>query len=154
MEQDFEIKQDGTTLNIFLGKELSAANANKLTEVLDSYYGQGIEKVVYDATALSFVSSSGIRNIMFTFKRLGSNPKIVFVNCAKEIYDVLYLVGLANSIEFVESPEMRKRYQRQMYFTLEQEEIDQQTQQQQDILDNYQANNDVVCYSMKIGEDE
>ena len=36
MEQDFEIKQDGTTLNIFLGKELSAANANKLTEVLDS----------------------------------------------------------------------------------------------------------------------
>ena len=109
---------------------------------------------MYDATALSFVSSSGIRTIMFTFKRLGSNPKIVFVNCAKEIYDVLYLVGLANSIEFVESPEMRKRYQRQMYFTLEQEEIDQQTQQQQDILDNYQANNDVVCYSMKIGEDE
>ena len=44
MEQDFEIKQDGTTLNIFLGKELSATNANKLTEALDSYYGQGIEK--------------------------------------------------------------------------------------------------------------
>lgn len=154
MEQDFEIKQDGTTLNIFLGKELSATNANKLTEALNSYYSQGIEKVVYDATALSFMSSSGIRTIMFTFKRLGSNPKIVFVNCAKEIYDVLYLVGMANSIEFVENPEMRKRYQRKMIINLEQEEIDQQTQQQQEILDNYQANNDVVCYSMKLGEED
>ncbi len=154
MEHKIEIKQDGKTLNIFLGKELSTLNSTALTEALNKYYGQGIEKVVYDATALSFMSSSGIRTIMFTFQRLGSNPKIEFVNCAKEIHDVLHYVGLTKSIEFTESPEMRKKYQRKMIFSFEQEEIDMETQQQQDILDNYQANNDVVCYSMKLGEEE
>ena len=54
-EKDFEVVRDGTTLNVLLSKELSYANATTLTDEMLKYSGQGIEKVVFDATVLMFL---------------------------------------------------------------------------------------------------
>ena len=61
--------------------------------------------------------------------------KYVFVNCAKEIYHTLKLIGLASSIKFmnIESKKVIRK---------------------QDSLDEFTANNDVVCYSMRLGQDD
>lgn len=101
MENDYEIKKDGSVLTIVLGKELSVVNAPALTETLTSYKGQNLEKVVFDATNLTYISSSGVRVILFCKKYLSASSEIVFVNCNEDVLDVLDLVGLRPFITFV-----------------------------------------------------
>ena len=101
MENQFEVKQDDAILTIVLGGELATANAPALMEELNKFKNQGIEKIVFDATNLTYVASSGIRVIIFAKQKLGGNPEIEFVNCAKDIYDVFEMTGIQNYITFI-----------------------------------------------------
>ena len=101
MENQFDVKQEGAILTIVLGNELATANAPALMDELNNYRDKGIEKVVFDATNLTYIASSGIRTIIFAKQKLGSNPAIEFVNCAKDIYDVFEMTGIQDYISFV-----------------------------------------------------
>ena len=101
MENQFEVKLEGAILTIVLGDQLATANAPALMEELNKYKGKGVEKVVFDATKLTYIASSGIRTIIFAKQKLGSNPAIEFVNCAKDIYDVFEMTGIQDYITFV-----------------------------------------------------
>ena len=135
MNNDFKVSLNGTSLLIELGRSLNTANAPILQEQLTKYVGQNIEKIVFDASELLTLSSSGLRVVYFSKQRLGNKPEIIFVNCAKEIYHTLKLIGLASSIKFmnIESKKVIRK---------------------QDSLDEFTANNDVVCYSMRLGQDD
>ena len=135
MEKDFIVSIKGTTLTIELGKELTTANSPALTQELSKYRGQDISKVVFDASRLQILSSSGIRVIFFVNQRIGHNPEIVFVNCAKEIYESLEFVGLTKTITFEENKSKLILRQKK-------------------VLEDYAANNDVVCYQMKLGQED
>lgn len=154
MEKDFAIVRDGSTLTVVLDNELSVSNAPALTEELSKYRGQGIEKIVFDATGLVYLSSSGIRTIFFAYQDLGGKPEIVFMNCAQEIYDVLDHVGLSTQARFEESPKMKEDYRKRHLCNLGMEEMEQHVKERKKGLDNFSANNDVVCYSMKIGQND
>ena len=101
MKDQFEVKQEGAILTIVLGEELATANAPALMDELNKYRDKGVEKVVFDATKLNYIASSGIRTIIFAKQKLGSNPAIEFVNCAKSIYDVFEMTGIQDYISFV-----------------------------------------------------
>lgn len=132
---DFKVTLNGTALLIELGRSLNTANAPILQEELTQYVGQQIEKVVFDASELLTLSSSGLRVVYYAKQRLGNKPEIVFVNCAKEIYSTLKMIGLASSIKFVNV------------------ESKQVVRKKED-LEEFTANNDVVCYSMRLGQEE
>ena len=133
MNNDFKVSLNGTSLLIELGRSLNTANAPILQEQLTKYVGQNIEKIVFDASELLTLSSSGLRVVYFSKQRLGNKPEIIFVNCAKEIYNTLKMIGLASAIKFVkvESKKVTRR---------------------KEDLEEYVANNDVVCNSMKLGD--
>jgi len=135
MSNDFKVSKNGTALIITLGRSLVTTNAPELQEELASFVGETIEKVVFDASELLALSSSGLRVVYFAKQRLGNKPEIVFVNCAKEIYNTLKMIGLAPSIKFLKVDSKKVvRSQRS--------------------LDEFSANNDVVCYSMRLGQDD
>ena len=101
MENTFEVKKDGNVLEIVLGQELTTANAPALMDELNKYKNQGVEKVVFDATALKYIASSGIRTIIFAKQKLGGNPEIEFINCKDEISSVFEMTGIQNYMTFV-----------------------------------------------------
>ncbi|MBQ4205363.1 MAG: STAS domain-containing protein [Bacteroidales bacterium] len=135
MNNDFKVSLNGTSLLIELGRSLNTANAPILQEELTKYVGQDIEKIVFDASELLTLSSSGLRVVYFSKQRLGNKPEIIFVNCAKEIYNTLKMIGLASAIKFikVESKKLTRK---------------------KEDLEEFVANNDVVCNSMRLGESE
>ena len=136
MDNDFKVTKKGTALVVELGRSLNTANAPELQDELATYVGQeDIEKVVFDASELLTLSSSGLRVVYFSKQRLGNKPEIVFVNCAKEIYNTLKMIGLASSIKFLKVESKR-------------------VVRKQEELDDFSANNDVVCYSMKLGQED
>jgi anti-anti-sigma factor len=87
---------------VVLDEELAVDNAPTLLEELTLYKDQGVEKLVFDATKLTYLSSSGVRVIFYCKKYLSDNLEIVFVNCNKEVLDVLDLVGIRPHITFVQ----------------------------------------------------
>ena len=101
MENQFELAQEGTVLTIKLGKELATANATALMEEINKYSETVVEKVVFDATRLNYIASSGIRAIIYTKQKVGGNPAIEFVNCAQNIRDVFKMVGIEDHVTFV-----------------------------------------------------
>jgi anti-anti-sigma factor len=103
-EDHFEVRKEGSVLTVVLGTHLSVVNAPALTSEINLYKGQDIEKLVFDATKLTYISSSGIRVILYCKKFLSKNPEIVFVNCNKDILDVFDLVGIIPYITFVTNP--------------------------------------------------
>ena len=149
MEENFCINLEGTTLTVILGGELVIGNAPTMQQSLSKYRGQDIRKVVFDATDLVFISSAGIRCIIYARRELGQKPEIVFENCAKEIYEVFEMTGLTRFISFVEDNRIKDRE--------EQAEAGDKLSQRlanirQKELDNFATNSDVVCYQMKLEE--
>ena len=109
MEENFSINLDGTTLTVILGGELAIGNAPAMQQSLSKYRGQDIRKVVFDATDLEFISSAGIRCIIYAKRELGQKPEIVFENCTKEIYEVFEMTGLSRFIGFVKDHRSKDR---------------------------------------------
>ncbi len=132
--KEFKISQNGTTLLITLSRNLNTTNAPALQEELAKFVGEDIEKVVFDASELLALSSSGLRVVYFAKQRLGNKPEIVFVNCAKEIYNTLKMIGLASAIKFLKVENKK-------------------VVRSQESLEEFAATNDVVCYSMKMGQE-
>jgi anti-anti-sigma factor len=104
MEKDYEIKKEGSVLTVVLGENLSVTNSPTLTADIDQYKGQDVEKVVFDATKMKYISSSGVRVILYCKKYLGTSPEIVFINCNKDILDVFDFVGIIPYITFLTKP--------------------------------------------------
>lgn len=100
MAQDFSVMMEGTILTIVLGEQLTTGNAPALMEELANYKGKTVERVVFDATAMTYIASSGIRAIIFAKQKLGGNPVIEFVNCSADIRSVFEMTGLQNYITF------------------------------------------------------
>ena len=149
---DFVLRKEGSTLQVYLGFELSIDNSAELRKMLGGYRGQDISKIVFDATDLVYISSSGIRAIIFAGQEIGDQPKIEFVNCAQEIYDSFKITGLSNFFSFVEDERKAGNADHKDGVDKEWDKEFKEVRQKQ--LDNYAAHNDVVCYQMKLGGDE
>ena len=129
---------------------MAIGNAPAMQQLLSSYRGQDIRKVVFDATELVFISSAGIRCIIFARRELGKKPEIVFKNCANEIYEVFEITGLTRFISFVNDNRIKEREDNAKAG----DELNQKLAHiRQKELDYFATNNDVVCYQMKLGED-
>ena len=71
------------------------------------------------------------------------------MNCAEKMYDVLDIIGMTKIISFVEDESKRRPIN-----ILDSELQERLTLLNQEQLDYFTANNDVVMYQMKLGQDE
>ena len=107
---------------------------------------------MYDATDLVFLSSSGIRTILYAMQEIGDEPEIVFVNCANEICETFKIAGLANFFSFVDDE--RKIGENGKNGTDGSEWDQEYNMIRQEQLDKFAAHNDVVACQMKLGQNE
>jgi hypothetical protein len=82
---------------------------------------------------------------------LGNNPEIVFLNCAKEIFETLELTGITNFFTFIEGERKNGSADSEAFDDIWQQKM---SDNRQKMLDHFSANNDVVMYQMRLGETE
>lgn len=149
---NFNIRQEESTLYVNLEFELTFANAPVLQEALKERLSPDITKIVFDATNLVYISSSGIRVIVFVEKYQDRSPQVVFKNCAKEIREIFDIAGISNFISYVDDEPLSQESE------LSGDENDEWQQKmaetKQKMLDHFSAHNDVVVYQMKLGKSE
>lgn len=156
MEKVFNIQREGSTLHVKLGLELTFENSLELQQELMKYRGQDIQKIVFDATDMVYISSSGIRTVILAQKKLAHTIQIEFLNCAEEIYNVLEITGFSNYFTFVDDKRKVEANAKSGASDGNSNEAWYQkiAEAKQNMLDHFAAHNDVVMYQMKLGRED
>ncbi len=89
---DLEIKNDNGTLTIKIIGKIDTMTAPKLEEEI-SKNSNGVNEVVFNFEQVKYISSSGIRVLVGTSKRVNNNMKIL--KPTDEVMEVFTITGLA-----------------------------------------------------------
>jgi anti-anti-sigma regulatory factor len=147
-------ERNGSTLTVVLRKNRPENYFAELSEELVSYKGQGIKKIIFDATDLMYLKGEGVSHVVSACREMGSKPEVVFVNCPQEIKDMLSRVGLGTIIKFETNQELMDSVREKTYHNLKEEAIQKLDERRHKLLEEFAAKNDVVCYTMKLGQEE
>jgi anti-anti-sigma factor len=102
MEKMF-IDQSGEITKVILSGKLDAVNAPVLMEELKSLIGQNVKKIVFYANELEYISSAGLRTIIFAKQKLGSDVEVYMIRAQEAVSDVIKMSGLDNFLYLQDS---------------------------------------------------
>lgn len=97
------IDQSGEITKVILSGKLDAVNAPVLMEELKSLIGQNVKKIVFYANELEYISSAGLRTIIFAKQKLGSDVEVYMIRAQEAVSDVIKMSGLDNFLYLQDS---------------------------------------------------
>lgn len=103
MASEFTVTYENKILNIDLSTRLDATNAEGLQSDLKGYIGQDVEKMVFSAANLEYISSAGLRVIIFAKQKIGVDAHIFLVGASDAILNVIKMSGLDNFMTIQDS---------------------------------------------------
>ena len=97
------IQSIGENTIINLTGKLDYSTASVLMEELNELVGKGVKRIDIHMTDLEYISSAGIRAMVFIKQKIDKNVEVeVFLhNAAEQIREVFELSGLDDYFEFV-----------------------------------------------------
>ena len=105
MESNINLVQDNGTVKITLTGSLDAKNAPALAEDLKGLVGKDIKKIVFLVKDLEYISSAGLRVIIFAKQKIGEDTEVIMVGAQEGVLDVIKMSGLDNIMTFADSYE-------------------------------------------------
>lgn len=102
MDKKF-IEQSGEITKVILSGKLDAVNAPVLMEELKSLIGQNVKKMVFYADDLEYISSAGLRTIIFAKQKLGTDVEVYMIGAQESVSDVIKMSGLDNFLYLQDS---------------------------------------------------
>ena len=97
------IDQSGEITKVKLSGKLDAVNAPVLMEELKSLIGQNVKKIVFYANELEYISSAGLRTIIFAKQKLGADVEVYMIRAQEAVSDVIKMSGLDNFLYLQDS---------------------------------------------------
>ncbi|MCL2285966.1 MAG: STAS domain-containing protein [Firmicutes bacterium] len=98
----FAVKE-GKETRITLEGKLDFARAPILTEALTQLKGKDISTILFECKALTYLSSAGIRAIIFAQQKIAPGMSIIMEDVCDDVVEVLDMCGLSDFIEFTTS---------------------------------------------------
>jgi len=93
MAANFQPVISGPTATFTLAGRLDAVSAPALAEELKKLIGKGIQKVVFNAADLAYLSSAGLRAIVFAKQKLGADPEVIILKPQPDVLGVIKMAG-------------------------------------------------------------
>ncbi|MCU7729566.1 STAS domain-containing protein [Actinoplanes sp. KI2] len=95
------LSRDGRTALITLEGELDTLHAeNFRDQVEEAATGVEVEQLVLDMTNLTYISSAGMRGLVFARQKMGDGVRIVLVRTSQAVEQTIRLVGFHQSVVF------------------------------------------------------
>lgn len=88
-------KQEGTALSITLKGRLDTTTAPQLEEGLRAVL-DGVEDLVFDMSALEYISSAGLRVLLSAQKTMNRQGSMVIRNVNEEVMEVFEVTGFSD----------------------------------------------------------
>ncbi|MCM8781315.1 MAG: STAS domain-containing protein [Candidatus Omnitrophica bacterium] len=94
MEPKFLVNYSNEIVKIELSGRLDASNASVLQEELKKIIGSPVERLVFYAHNLEYISSAGLRVIIFAKQKIGLNAQVYFIGAKDMVLDTIKMSGL------------------------------------------------------------
>ena len=99
---EFPIKV-GNETRVTLSGKLDFARAPKLMDELAKLKGSDISSIVFECKELTYISSSGIRVIIFARQKIAPKMKIIMEDVCEDVQEILDMCGITDFIELTVS---------------------------------------------------
>ena len=96
--------RDGVA-TIRLSGELHARSAGQFDQVIAEAATRSLTRLVLLMDELTYLSSAGLRSLVFAHQRLGRTVRIVLVGASPEVAETIRLTGFDRSVVMQERPE-------------------------------------------------
>lgn len=93
MNDSFSIDLNEGVAKITLAGRLDTTNAPEFSEKLKELIGQDIKKVVFFMEDLEYISSAGLRVIVFSKQKLGADTDVYIIAPKPDVLDVINMTG-------------------------------------------------------------
>ncbi len=103
MEPKFNVSCDGDCVKVELVGRLDATNSEGLQNELKNFAGRKIAKLVFLAKELEYISSAGLRVIIFAKQKIGVEAHLYLIQPRDEILNVIRMSGLDSFITVQDS---------------------------------------------------
>jgi anti-anti-sigma factor len=94
MDSDFQLACTEGVAKINLSGRLDATNSGMLQEELKKLIGQKIERLIFFAKGLEYISSAGLRVIIFAKQKIGVDAHVYLIGAGEPILNVIKMSGL------------------------------------------------------------
>lgn len=94
----FKIEQNDKKVLITLVGHLDANAAYPLMEDMKPLVGQEIEEIRYKADELAYISSAGLRVIIFSKQKIGYDADVIMEKPTESVVSVIEMSGIGNFI--------------------------------------------------------
>ncbi len=88
-------KQDGKTLTLLVEGSIDTLTAPELTAEVDKIQ-DGIEELVFDFEKVIYISSAGLRTLVYAYKKMDEEMKVIHVN--EILMEVFEVTGLTETL--------------------------------------------------------
>ncbi|OLE27015.1 MAG: hypothetical protein AUG44_11280 [Actinobacteria bacterium 13_1_20CM_3_71_11] len=92
--------RNGGTALIRLEGELDALTAPDFQLEVDRAAEGEVDRLVLDMTSLTYLSSAGLRALVFARQKMADDVRIVLVSVSEEVEQTIRLVGFHRSVTF------------------------------------------------------
>lgn len=103
MESRFLVTCNNEVLKVELCGRLDATNTESLQSELKKFMGQKVSKLVFLAKDLEYISSAGLRVIIFAKQKVGVDAQIFLVAAPESILSVIKMSGLGNFMTLLDT---------------------------------------------------
>ena len=94
MEIIKSVKDEGTELAL-VGR-LDTTTAPELNKELTALFAEGTDHLILDFKELEYISSAGLRELLFAQKNIGSEGTFVIRNVSEVIMEILEITGFTD----------------------------------------------------------
>ena len=96
MEPKLSVTYNDDVAKIELSGRLDATNAPSLQEELKKVIGQPVSRLVFFAKDLEYISSAGLRTIIFAKQKIGVDAQVYLIGACDAVLNVVKMSGLDN----------------------------------------------------------
>ena len=96
MESKFSVSHKDGIAKIELSGRLDATNSPALQEELKKLIGQTVNRLVFYAKDLEYISSAGLRVIIFAKQKIGVDAQVFLIGAQEAVLNVIRMSGLEN----------------------------------------------------------
>lgn len=94
MESGCSVVLEGSEVKITLTGRLDATNAPAFQEELKKLIGIPLTQLVFFVQDLEYISSAGLRMIIFAKQKIGSQATVYFIGAQETVKNVITMSGL------------------------------------------------------------
>ena len=103
MGSSFAVNLENETAKITLAGKLDATNSSEFQEEIKKLIGQPVKNLVFLSKDLEYISSAGLRVIIFAKQKIGTDTKVYLVGAQESVLNVIKMSGLDNFMHIQET---------------------------------------------------